>query len=246
MAGEKELYLRHELKYPIDMLQYQVLQKKMDTLLKPDPYMGAKKQYNIRNLYFDDFWESAYHQKEAGVPNRKKYRIRIYNHSDAVIKFERKTKISHHILKESTRISRADAEQIISGNYNFLAHTQNNLLKAFLMEHRCKSMRPAVVVEYDREAYVHPVGKVRITFDTGLRTSLGAVSFFDSELCTMTIQSAPSIILEIKYNEVLAQFICGLFPDTIRPRLAIGKFSHCRNQQKCQTGSVACKLSCSE
>ena len=243
-AGEKELHLRHELKYQIDLLQYQVLQKKLAILLKPDPYMGSKKQYNIRNLYFDDLWENAYHEKQAGVPNRKKYRIRIYNHSDAVIKFERKTKVSQYILKESTRISRADAERIIAGDCDFLAHAKNSLLKEFFLEHRCKTMHAAVVVEYDREAYVHPVGNVRITFDTGLRTSLGAVSFFDCDLCTVNIRSAPSIILEVKYNEVLPRFICGLFPDTIQPRLAIGKFSLCQNQQKCQTGSVVCKVSC--
>ena len=37
--------------------------------------------YLIRSLYFDDYWNSAYEEKESGVLMRKKYRIRIYNYS---------------------------------------------------------------------------------------------------------------------------------------------------------------------
>jgi hypothetical protein len=101
-----------------------------------------------------------------------------------------------------------------------------------------------VVVEYEREAYVHPVGNVRITFDTCLRTSLGQTDFFDCDLCTMGILNRPEIILEIKYDEVLPMFICGLFPDTIRPRISIGKFVLCRTQQRCQAGRPSGGLSC--
>ena len=239
MAGEKELHLRHELKYRISVLQYQVLQKKLCMVLKPDPNMIQNGKYTIRNLYFDDFRDTALNEKEAGVANRKKYRMRIYNHSDAVIKFERKTKIYQYSLKESTRITRGEADQIIAGDYSFLANTEDQLLRDFYLETRCNLMRPVVIVEYDREAYIHPVGNVRITFDTGLRTELGVTSFFDRNICTMGILERPGIILEVKYDEVLPQYICGLFPNTIRPQSAVGKFAICRTQQKYQMGSPA-------
>ena len=245
MAGEKELYLRHELKYQIDALQYQVLQKKLSMVLKPDPNMEANKPYNIRNLYFDDFRDTALCEKQAGVPFREKYRMRIYNHSDAVIKFERKTKINQYSLKESTRITRGEADQIIAGNFDFLAKSKDHLLRDFYLETRCNLMRPVVIVEYDREAYVHPVGNVRITFDTELRTELGATSFFDHNICTMGILDHPSIIMEVKYDEVLPQYIRGLFPNTIRPPAAFGKFAICRTQQKCKMGSPAGGALCS-
>ncbi|MFX1566575.1 MAG: polyphosphate polymerase domain-containing protein [Promethearchaeota archaeon] len=246
MAGEKELHLRHELKYEIDTLQHQVLQKKLSTLLKPDPNMESNSRYNVRNLYFDDFRDTALCEKQAGVSNRKKYRIRIYNHSDAVIKFERKTKINQYILKESTRITRGEADRIIAGDFNFLAKSKDRLLRDFYLESRCNLMRPVVIVEYEREAYIHPVGNVRITFDTDLRTGLGPTSFFDCNICTMGVVNRPDIILEIKYNEVLPQYICGLFPNTIRPRVAIGKFVLCRTQQKCQTGSTLGGIPCTK
>lgn len=242
MAGEKEIQFRHELKFNIDLLQYQVLQRKLATLLKPDPNMESKKPYNIRNLYFDDFKESALCDKASGVYKRKKYRMRIYNHSDATIKFERKTKVQQYIYKESAKITRNEADKIISGQYDFLAKTEEQLLRDFYLETRNNLMRPVSIVEYDREAYIHPVGNVRITFDTNLRVDMGSASFFESDLCTMHVIDQPAVLMEVKYNEFIPQYICGLFPDTIRPQASFGKFSVCRTQQKCQSGHATCRI----
>jgi hypothetical protein len=242
MVGEKELQFRHELKYQINLPQYQVLQKKLATILKPDPNMGPKSSYNIRNLYFDDFRDTALCDKASGVYERKKYRIRIYNHSDAVIKFERKLKVQQYILKEGTKLTRSETDQIISGNLEFLARTENQLLKDFYLETRNNLMRPVTIVEYNREAYIHPVGNVRITFDTDLRVDIGSASFFDSNLCAMSVIDQPVILMEVKYTKFLPQYICGLFPDTIRPQVAFGKFSVSRTQKKCQSGHSACRI----
>jgi len=230
--------LRHELKYQISNLEHQVLRKKLKAILKPDPHMKPKNSYNVRTLYFDDVNNSAFYEKQAGIYQRKKYRLRIYNHNDTVIKFERKSKISSHILKEIALLKRWEADRIVSEDYNFLAHTDNRLLKEFYVETRCKLMHPVVIVEYDREAYVEPIGNVRITFDSNLRTGFDLKSFFDEYTPIISSLDQTNTILEIKYNEVLPEYIRGLFPDTIRPRLAIGKFVICRNQQVQQRGMV--------
>jgi hypothetical protein len=224
--------LRHELKFEVDALEYQVLQKKLATILKPDPHMQRGRCYNVRSLYFDDFYDSSLRDKESGLYKRKKYRVRIYNRSDDFIKFERKTKIGSYMRKQSTRITREQADQLIDGNFDFLAKTENQLLKDFYLETRCNLMRPVVIVEYEREAYIHQVGTVRITFDTQMKTSLGYKQFFDKDYCSIRALEQQDIILEVKYNEVLPSYIRGLFPNTIHPQLAIGKFVICRNQQK--------------
>ena len=237
MTVEKQTQLRHEVKFEIDKLEYQVLRRKLSVILKPDPNMQPEGRYNVRSLYFDDCQNSALNQKEAGIFQRKKYRIRIYNHCDSYIKFERKTKIGQYMRKENIRITRNEADRLIAGDYDFLAETESELLRDFYAETRCSLMRPVNIVEYEREAYIHPVGKVRVTFDTGLRTALGCSDLFNEKACVMTAQAQQGIILEVKYNEVLPQFICGLFPDTIKPKLAIGKFVICRNQQMHQRGT---------
>jgi hypothetical protein len=236
--------LRHELKYKIDRLQFDVLRKNLAAVLKPDPHMGAAGRYHIRSLYFDDFRNSAFWDKQAGVYRREKYRIRIYNRSDSVIKFERKTKIHRFVFKETARLTRDEADRIIAGDVGFLADSDDKLLRDFYQASRCNLMRPVAVVEYDRVAYFHPVGNVRITFDTGLRMGLGSIPFFDCNVCTMSIVKESDVILEVKYDDVLPLFICGLFPDTIRLRSAIGKFVMCREQHVTVTGNSTCVLQC--
>lgn len=223
--------LRHELKYEVNPLEYRVTEKKLSAILQPDPHMQGQSSYNVRSLYFDDIANSSLNDKEAGVYQRKKYRMRIYNHKDDFIKFERKNRIGAYMLKESTRITREQADRIIDCDFDFLAKSENRLLMDFYWETRCNMMRPVVIVEYDREAYIHQVGTVRITFDSQLRTSLGYKQFFCNDYCSMKALEQQSIILEVKYNEVLPGYLQGLFPDTIRPQLAVGKYVICRNQQ---------------
>jgi hypothetical protein len=223
--------LRHELKYHIDFVQYQILRKKLAVVLKPDPYAGPDGRYHIRSLYFDDFRNTALCEKLAGVARRKKYRIRIYNCNDKIIKFERKTKLDHYIIKQRVTITREQANHIIAGDIAFLADSKKRILKDFYLECRCNLLRPVVMVDYYREAYVHLVGNVRITFDIGLRKNLGSMALFDLSASTMSVIEEPGVILEIKFDSILPQHIRGLFPSTIQPRSAIGKFVFCRECQ---------------
>jgi hypothetical protein len=228
MLEQKRLRLRHELKYNIDYFQYQVLRKKLALVLKPDPHAGPDGRYHIRSLYFDDCKNTAFSEKMSGVSQRKKYRMRIYNYSDEYIKFERKTKRDHYVFKESVRLTREEADRIIAGDIAFLSDSKSHLLKTFYLESRHSLLRPVVLVDYYREAYIHPVGNVRITFDIDLHTGLGSVAFFDHKTFTMGVNEEQTVILEVKFDDFLPLHIRGLFPNTIRPRTAIGKFAICR------------------
>ncbi len=223
MIEREGIPLRHELKYSICNVQYHLLSRKLKTVLKPDSHAGPDGRYHIRSLYFDDFRNTALFEKQAGVSHRKKYRIRIYNLNDDVIKLERKSKLDYYISKEISNLTREEADCIIAGNVTFLAKSDNRLLRAFYLEYRRNILRPNVIVDYYREAYVYPVGNVRITFDTGLHTGLNSVDLFNKDTLTMGISDYP-IILEIKYDNVLPEIIRGLLPCTIKPWQAIGKF----------------------
>lgn len=220
--------LRHELKYHLNFMQYRILRRKLDAVLKLDPHAGPDGRYHIRSLYFDDFRNTAFFDKMAGVPLRKKYRMRIYNLCDDFIKFERKSKFNEYVCKESTVLSREEADRIIGGDVAFLADSEKQFLRCFYLECRRNLLHPVVLVDYLREAYVHPVGNVRVTFDIGLRTGLGPVSFFDHGTSTVTAYEEPGVILEVKFDSVLPEVVRGLFSGGIRPRSAIGKFAMCR------------------
>ena len=106
--------LRHELKYFITPLQYQVLSTVLKAVLKPDPHGNEKNQYHIRSLYFDTVFDDALMDNINGTANRAKYRIRIYNFSDRVISMECKSKYRDLISKRSARITRDLAEQLMA------------------------------------------------------------------------------------------------------------------------------------
>ena len=95
------LPLRHELKYFINERQYFVLSGILDSVLSRDPNGDEYNEYHIRSLYFDTAFNTALYDKLNGVQNRDKYRIRIYNFSDRVIKLECKTKVGTLISKRS-------------------------------------------------------------------------------------------------------------------------------------------------
>jgi hypothetical protein len=230
--------LRHELKYEIAPLQYQILKKKIALLFKPDPFSGPEGGYHVRNLYFDDFRNTSLFEKWAGIYTREKYRMRIYDHNDAKIKFERKIKFGNYILKEDVKLTREEADRIIVGDLDFLTNSENHLLKTFYLESRQNLLQPVVVVEYYREAFYNPASHVRINFDSDLRTGLGSVSLFDPNIPTMRVVDEPNVIMEIKFRDVFAHFIQGLFSADTQPRLAIGKFALCRDQQMCLFGGA--------
>ena len=51
--------------------------------MRLDAHCRGGRPYNVRSLYFDDAFDSAYFDKVDGVAARDKYRLRIYNAATA-------------------------------------------------------------------------------------------------------------------------------------------------------------------
>lgn len=223
--------LRHELKFFISPIQYQVLSRTLKATLNPDPNGDENNQYHIRSLYFDTAYDSALYDKINGTENRDKYRIRIYNFSDQMIRLECKSKFRDLISKRSVRITRDLAEQLISADPTGLESTASGLVSDTFREMRTNLLHPVVIVDYLREAYLHPAEEVRITFDMQLRSGLNSVDMFNPYLPTVPPFDHDEIILEVKYNQVLPPYIANLLTYALRDgacRSAISKYVYCR------------------
>ena len=223
--------LRHELKFFISPLQYQVLSRTLKATLNPDPNGDENNQYHIRSLYFDTAYDSALYDKINGTASRDKYRIRIYNFSDQMIRLECKSKFRDLISKRSVRITRDLAEQLISADPTGLESTASGLVSDTFREMRTNLLHPVVIVDYLREAYLHPAEEVRITFDMQLRSGLNSVDMFNPYLPTVPPFDHDEIILEVKYNQVLPPYIASLLTYALRDgacRSAISKYVYCR------------------
>jgi SPX domain protein involved in polyphosphate accumulation len=223
--------LRHELKFYISQSEYYLLSHALDRVLDRDPNGSEEtNEYHIRSLYFDTFNNSALLDKLNGVRDRDKYRIRIYNLSDRLIRMECKTKVGSLISKRSIAIPRLLTEQLIAGDPTGLERTRSGLLQDVFREMTLHLLHPVVIVDYVREAYLHPAEEVRITFDKQLHTGLNSVDLFEPELPTISPFDHGEIILEVKYNQSLPPYIRDLLCTYVHnaQNSAISKYCICR------------------
>jgi len=103
----------HELKYLINKPDYALLQACFVTVLFSDPNVDSTGEYWIRSLYFDDYWATAYEDKDIGVQLRRKYRIRVYNCQGGRIMLERKNKVGAYIRKEAAPLTHGQTEAVL-------------------------------------------------------------------------------------------------------------------------------------
>ena len=92
-------------------------------------------------------------------------------------------------------------------------------------------LRPRVIVDYEREAYLHPVEDVRITFDMRLRSGLSSVDLFNRQLPTVCPHDRNVEILEVKFNNNLPGYIAGLLHGVEAERSAVSKYVLCRRYE---------------
>ena len=227
----RNIPLRHELKYFISPAEMKVLRGILTPAMQLDPNGNENNEYHIRSLYFDTINDDALEEKIAGVGNRKKYRIRIYNFSDKVIKLECKSKYGDLISKQSVTIPRELADQLIAGDPEGLQRMRHPLFHDVFREMKLNLLRPAVVVDYVREAYIHPAEEVRVTFDKTLRTGLFSHDMFNKNLPTYPVFDEPVEILEVKYDEFLPSHIQAILSGITAQRSAISKYTHCRRYE---------------
>ena len=228
------LPIRHELKFLITRTQYEVLSRTLKAVLRVDPNAAKNGgSYHIRSLYFDTVFDDALYDKIAGVKDRDKYRMRIYNLSDAGIFMECKTKVGNLISKRSAKIPRDLAEQLISADPTGLENTKSGLLRDVYREMRTRLLHPVVIVDYEREAYLHPAEEVRITLDMRVRSGLNSIDIFNPHVPTVPVLDQDQTILEVKYNRVLPPYLMDVLsfacPEAVQT--AVSKYTLCRKYE---------------
>ncbi len=226
--------LRHELKYIISFRDYYELKTRAMTFMRHDEH-GNDGKYFIRSLYFDDIMLSDYNQKMDGWSRRRKYRIRIYDLSDEVIKFEIKDKYDSCISKVSSVISYDEYKSLINGDFDFISdmifsNSDNGSRKALRMafiDNASKILSPQVVVDYNREVFICDEGNVRMTFDMDLRAGLASGDIFDPELVTVPAYEEGCMILEVKYDDYLPDYIRQMLRPLGRWQSSQSKYAMC-------------------
>lgn len=233
--NDKKPVYRHEWKYLISEGEKEALRSRISPVLPVDPH-AKDGGYTIRSLYFDDVWERAYTEKDMGVMSRYKYRIRIYNCSDRVIKLERKKKVGSYIHKESASLTREETEKILNGEYEFLLHSPQSLCREFYIECVSQMMRPRVIVDYEREPYILDEGTVRVTFDSHVRAAVLSRDIFDPDLPHLDVLEPGKVVMEVKFTEFLPQIVREILPPAASEFTAVSKYVLCYEKTQYSRG----------
>lgn len=226
--------LRHELKYCISYSDYYELKNRALVFMKHDEH-GNNGKYFIRSLYMDDILFSNYHQKTDGLERRRKYRIRNYDLDSDIIKFEVKDKYDRYISKSSSLITYEQCQQIIDGNFGFVSDViqsksdgdKEKALRIGYIDCAGKILRPQVVVDYSREVFICNEGNVRLTFDMNLRAGPASGNIFDPFLPTVPAYKDGQLIMEVKYDDFLPNYIKQMLRSVSRWQSSQSKYIMC-------------------
>lgn len=208
---QREIY-RHEYKYPINKVQMALEEAKLSAIASKDKHVGDKGYYNIRSLYFDDYYNSCYMDNVNGTDNREKYRIRIYNHSAKNIKLEMKKKVRGKTQKLSCSITEEQCRLLIEGMIPEDIRPNQQVLRKLTYLMATRFMAPAIIVDYDRVPYVYRIedANVRVTFDMNLTSSENIADFLEERIDGRGIFAVDELLMEVKYDDFLPDEINSL------------------------------------
>ena len=198
---------RHEWKYLIDTAQKELICRRLSPFLHLDKH-ATNGGYMIRSLYFDDYFNSAYNEKDAGV-------------------LERKKKYGSYIYKEAAPLTREEVYKILDGHYEFLLQSEHPLCREFYYECVSNMMRPRTIVDYERVPWTLEQGTVRITFDMDVRAAIGNFDIFDATLPSLPVLEDGKCVMEVKFTEFLPRFVRDILPDRASEFTAVSKYVLC-------------------
>lgn len=219
---------RHEIKHYINYGDYLLIRNRLKVLLTGDRNANEAGEYKIRSIYFDNYNDKALQEKLMGINNREKFRIRYYNDDCSFIRLEKKSKINGLCAKISAPLTCEQTQSIIDGDFEFLKDSTYMLHQELYAKMKHEMIRPKTIVDYTREAYIYNAGNVRITFDKCIRTGMTSTDALNTSLPTIEGLDSHLMILEVKFDEFLPQFIADVLQNNYSRATAVSKYAVCR------------------
>ena len=222
----KDTKLRHEWKHHITPMDKQAVINRLSAIASTDPHYGAE-PYHIRSLYFDNVYDKALAERLNGCEVREKFRIRYYNSDEGYIVLEKKSKFNTLCGKKSTQITQEQCQRLIDGDTRWLAESGKPLCRELYAKMQWQLLRPRVVVDYTRRAFVYAPGNVRVTIDDEIRSGLSATQMF-APFVTVPADLRHPVILEVKYDAYCPSIIRDAVQLDTRRTSSFSKYAVCR------------------
>ena len=126
--------------------------------------------------------------------------------------------------KSVYRIQKEDLNEMIKGKFiNYRTKTQiNNEIKNHILLY---NLKPAMLISYNREAFIDKFSDTRITFDTNLKSSNQTKKFLSNDIDHyVPLLNNNEVILEFKFSNELPIHIKSFFEKFNLNRMALSKY----------------------
>lgn len=215
--------LREEKKFLIGIHEFLAKSHELEKVLLQDAHNGTH-GYMIRSLYFDTPFDDDYFEKQAGIELRRKIRLRCYDPRHDYAMLEMKQKQGNRQLKRSLRVQKSDALRLIDCDFTpLLRYKEPFSAELFgFMHSRC--YRPKTIVQYNRKAFIAKENKIRITFDNRIEATESSFDLFSERLNMNPVLDPYNVVLEVKYNGFLLDYIRRLINSIDKSELSVSKY----------------------
>lgn len=212
---EKKFLIGLEDKYKLDDL--------LGKVMCADFHNGLD-GYIVRSLYFDTLEDNDFYDKQDGIENRKKIRLRVYNPEDDFGVIEIKQKQGDNQQKRSLKIAREDAIELTRGRYNSLLKYNEDFAKECYAIMSMNCYVPKAIVQYNRKAFIAKENNIRITLDGNIIATESSFDIFSNKLNMYQVFSKYNTVLEVKYNGFLLSYIKDILKSVNKSELSVSKY----------------------
>lgn len=225
ISQTKFITMRHEEKYICSETYLRMLESRLNAVMSRDENQGEE-GYEIKSLYFDTISDRMYEESLAGLEQRNKYRIRIYNENANVIKLEKKTSIRNLKKKKSELIEKDYVDKLLAGEEtgHVLDYENGSLKQEFTMLQKTELLRPKAIICYHRKAYVNEIGNIRITLDRDIRVTDYVDGFWDADGVYLPVLPSGLNLLEVKYDGILPGYLVRMINFKSLERTSFSKY----------------------
>ena len=130
--------------------------------------------------------------------------------------FIQHTKVENLLQK----IEKEDVENVLSNRFECLLTEEENLKTELYLKMRLKLLRPSLLIEYTRNAWVDKLSNVRITIDKDVKSTTDCRRFFGK------VETLPKekYILEVKWDKYLPDHVLNIIQVAQGKKMTKSKF----------------------
>ena len=227
MAEPVVVMKRYELKYLLDGAQTDFLVKSLEGHMKLDQYGRT----SIASLYYDTPNYQLIRASVEKPPFKEKIRLRSYGLAtrESPVYLELKRKAYGIVYKRRVQSTIPLVDKFFAGSGDICAPGQINREITYFRDYY-KTLVPACLIIYDREAFFEPGGDLRLTIDHCPRYRTDHLDL-TSSMDGLPLRPPGHTILEIKVQEAMPLWLTHILDEGQIYKNSFSKYGEAFRQQ---------------